>query len=303
VNKGTVVAILLGAATVLLVMVGTVWPVPSALAYAGAHSMLRSSSTAEAAVRNLGDDIRSQSWDKAYASLANKAQFTESEFVHDVTGEFPSLLTYSTISDCQVRPLRASDSEAEIDLKLHWATVVGISGRIFHLHVVRNGDKWEPEWPIVTEPTVPPQVIPVNYLRWDVIYRGPGDDWGAQDVEAPHVRIVDMHPLERADGVIILGELLNEDVVPAHVAVSATLISKSQTQIATEDSFDKISHLLLPKQVTPFLIRFPNLTLAQVGSIRMTPQSSSSNCRNQHRHPVLAWEVMNLEYAGTGTIA
>lgn len=273
-NKGTVVAILLGAATVLLVMVGTVWPVPSALAYAGAHSMLRSSSTAEAAVRNLGDDIRSQSWDKAYASLANKAQFTESEFVHDVTGEFPSLLTYSTISDCQVRPLRASDSEAEIDLKLHWATVVGISGRIFHLHVVRNGDKWEPEWPIVTEPTVPPQVIPVNYLRWDVIYRGPGDDWGAQDVEAPHVRIVDMHPLERADGVIILGELLNEDVVPAHVAVSATLISKSQTQIATEDSFDKISHLLLPKQVTPFLIRFPNLTLAQVGSIRMTPQST-----------------------------
>jgi len=274
VNKGTVVAILLGAATVLLVMVGTVWPVPSALAYAGAHSMLRSSSTAEAAVRNLGDDIRSQSWDKAYASLANKAQFTESEFVHDVTGEFPSLLTYSTISDCQVRPLRASDSEAEIDLKLHWATVVGISGRIFHLHVVRNGDKWEPEWPIVTEPTVPPQVIPVNYLRWDVIYRGPGDDWGAQDVEAPHVRIVDMHPLERADGVIILGELLNEDVVPAHVAVSATLISKSQTQIATEDSFDKISHLLLPKQVTPFLIRFPNLTLAQIGSIRMTPQST-----------------------------
>jgi hypothetical protein len=236
--------------------------------------MLRSPSTAEAAVRKLGDDIRSQSWDKAYASLANKAQFTESEFVHDVTGEFPSLLTYSTISDCQVRPLRASDSEAEIDLKLHWATVVGISGRIFHLHVVRNGDKWEPEWPIVTEPTVPPQVIPVNYLRWDVIYRGPGDDWGAQDVEAPHVRIVDMHPLERADGVIILGELLNEDVVPAHVAVSATLISKSQTQIATEDSFDKISHLLLPKQVTPFLIRFPNLTLAQIGSIRMTPQST-----------------------------
>jgi hypothetical protein len=42
------------------------------------------------------------------------------------------------------------------------------------LHVVRNGDRWEPEWPIVKEPIVPPQVIAVNYLRWDVIYRGPG---------------------------------------------------------------------------------------------------------------------------------
>jgi len=121
---------------------------------------------------------------------------------------------------------------------------------------------------------VPPQVIPVNYLRWDVIYRGPGDDWGAQDVEAPHVRIVDMHPVERADGVVILGELLNEDVVPAYVSVTATLLSKSQSPIATEDSFDKISHLLLPKQVTPFLIKFPNVALSEVGSIRMAPLSA-----------------------------
>ena len=273
-NKGLLLATCLGAATVVLVVVGTVWPAPSALAYAGAHSMLGSSSTAESAVRHLGDDIRAQAWDKAYASLANKAQFTESGFVHDLTGEYPSLLTYSTINDYEVRPLHATENDAAIDLKLHWTTVVGVSVRTYHLHVVKNGDQWETEWPIVTEPTVPPQVIPVNYLRWDVIYRGPGDDWGAQDVEAPHVRIVDMRPLERADGVVILGELLNEDVVPAHVSVSATLMSKSQSQIATEDSFDKISHLLLPKQVTPFLIRFPGVMLSQVGSIRMTPQST-----------------------------
>jgi hypothetical protein len=126
----------------------------------------------------------------------------------------------------------------------------------------------------VKQAAVPPQVIPVNYLRWDVIYRGPGDDWGAQDVDAPHVRIVDMHPLERAEGVVLVGELLNEDVVPAFVSVNGTLISKSQVPIATEGSFDKISHLLLPKQVTPFLIMFPNVTLSQVGSIRMTPQSA-----------------------------
>ena len=49
---------------------------------------------------------------------------------------------------------------------------------------------------------------------------------------------------------------------------------KDQSPIATEGSFDKISHLLLPKQVTPFLIRFPNVSLSDVGSIRMTPFSS-----------------------------
>jgi hypothetical protein len=107
-----------------------------------------------------------------------------------------------------------------------------------------------------------------------VIYRGAGDDWGAQDVEAPHIRIIDMHPVERADGVVILGEILNEDVVPAYVSVNATLISKSQAPIATEGSFDKISHLLLPKQVTPFFILFPNASLSDVGSVRMTPFST-----------------------------
>jgi hypothetical protein len=87
------------------------------------------------------------------------------------------------------------------------------------------------------------------------------------------VRIVDMHPIERAEGVVILGELLNEDAVPAYVSVSATLLSKNQLPLATEGSFDKISHLLLPKQVTPFLIMFPNVTLSDVSSIRMTPLS------------------------------
>jgi len=262
VNKGPLLAAVLAGATIAFVVVGTIWPVPSAAAYAGRGTLVRSSSTPEAAASNLGEEIRTQSWDKAYGSLANKAEFTEPEFIHSVIGAYPSLLTYSLVSNIETRPIHASDNEAQVDLKLHWATVVGSSARTFHLNVVKNGDQWKPEWPFV------------NYLRWDVIYRGPGDDWGAQDAEAPHVRIVDMHPIERADGVVILGELLNEDVVPAYVSVGATLLSKNQSPIATEDCFDKISHILLPKQTTPFLIKFPNVSLSQVGSIRMTPLST-----------------------------
>lgn len=273
-NKGPILAGLLVSATVALVVIGTLWPVPSAAAYAGGGSLLRSSSTPEEAAANLGDEIRAQSWDKAYASLANKAQFAEPEFVHDITGYYPSLRTYATLESFEVAPLHESADDAEIRVKMHWSTVVGANVSTRDLHVIRNGDHWEVEWPIIKEAIVPPQVIAVNYLRWDVIYRGPGDDWGIQDVEAPHVRIVDMHPVERTEGVVILGELLNEDVVPAYVSVTATLLSKSQSPIATEGSFDKISHLLLPKQVTPFLIEFPNVTLSQVGSVRMVPTSS-----------------------------
>lgn len=273
-NKGGLLAGTLAVATVLLVIVGTVWPAPSALLFTGGAGLSRSSSTPEAAVRNLGDDISAQAYQRAYDSLANKAQFTEEQFIGDLMGYYPNLRTYSNVDHAEVFPLHASDNDAEVRIKLYWATVVGAPVTTRDLHVIRNGNRWEVEWPISKKQVVPPQVIPVNYLRWDVIYRGAGDDWGAQDVESPHVRIIDMHPVQRADGLVILGELLNEDVVPAYVTVTATLLGKNQAPLATEGSFDKISHVLLPKQVTPFLIQFPGASLSDVQSVRMTPFST-----------------------------
>ena len=273
-KSGRLLAVILGAATVALIVIGTVRPIPSALAYAGGQGLLPSSSTPEQAVHNLAAEISLRQWGRAYGSLANKAEFTEQDFQHDLTGYYLSLRTYATLDRFQVRPLHATANDADVRLILYWSTVVGTSVSTRDLHVVRDGSRWDVDWPIVKKPDVPPQVIPVNYLRWDVIYPGPGDDWGEQNVEAPHVRIVDMHPVQRAEGVVILGELLNEDVVPAYVSVNATLLDREQHPIATAGSFDKISHILLPKQVTPFLIDFPNAQLSDVKSIRMTPFST-----------------------------
>ena len=124
-NNGRLLAVVLTAATVALVAIGTVWPIPSAAAYAGGASLIRSSSTPEAAVHNLGDAMRMRAWEKAYSSLANKAQFTEPQFVHDLTGFYPSLRTYATLESFEVQPLRASGSDADVQLKLHWSSVVG----------------------------------------------------------------------------------------------------------------------------------------------------------------------------------
>ncbi|MEO6909907.1 MAG: hypothetical protein ABI158_03160, partial [Edaphobacter sp.] len=76
-----------------------------------------------------------------------------------------------------------------------------------------------------------------------------------------------------AAGVVVMGELLNDDVVPAYVGVRATLVAKDGSVIDTEGAFDMISHTLLPKQVTPFSIQFQGIDLSKVGSIRMDPLS------------------------------
>jgi hypothetical protein len=275
--NGRLLAILIAVATVVLIVVGTLWPMQSALAMAGVESgddLLRPASSPQAAVENVADEIGREDWEKAYSNLANKSEFEESDFVRDLRGSYPSLRSHARLDSFDIRPLHASADEAQMRLNLRWSTVVGVFLDTRDLRVTRAGDRWAVVWPIVKEPRVPPQVIPVNYLRWDVIYRGAEDDWGAQDVESPHVRIVDMHPAERAGEVVVLGELLNEDVVPAFVTVKATLLAKNGAALATEDSFDKISHILLPRQVTPFLIEFHNMALSQVDSIRMQPSSS-----------------------------
>jgi hypothetical protein len=273
-KSGYMLALILIAATIALIVSGTLHPAAAALEYAGGEGPFSSSATPEAAVQNLADEIRLQQWNRAYENLANKSDFTEGQFFHDLTGYYPSLRSSATLESFAVFPLHASEDNADVRLELHWSDVLGPSISERNLHVIKDGGDWKVQWPLIKEPVVQAQVIPEDYLRWDVIYRGSGDDWGTQNVDSPHVSIVDMHPVQRAEGVVVLGELLNQDVVPAYVTVSATLISKDQSPIATESCFDKISHLLLPKQVTPFRINFPNRTLSDVGSIRMTPFSS-----------------------------
>src|SRR5438067_2213242 len=99
-----------------------------------------------------------------------------------------------------------------------------------------------------------------------------------KDVAAPNVRIISMNAVEHdtgngMKGVVIIGEIVNQDTVPAFVTVNATLIGKRGETLGDETSFDKVSHTLLPKEVSPFRIDFPGVKLADVKNVRMQPNS------------------------------
>jgi hypothetical protein len=289
---GVILGLALAVATVALIAIGTIWPNQSDSGVAEPNArVIISASSAQDAANDLLQQIARREWHSAYELLGNKGEFSEPEFKSDLTGEYGNLRSYAMLNQFDLQPLRASADQADIRAHLIWSSVVGTFEDSRDLHVIRDGRHWEVNWPIVKEARVPPQVIPVNYLRWDVIYRGPEDDWGAQDVEAPHVRIVAMHPMDRAGEVILMGEILNEDVVPAFVTVKASLVDSKGNALGTEDAFDKISHVLLPKQVSPFRIDFHNIRMSQVDSIRMQP---SSNLVPASADPVIGIESQKL---------
>ena len=88
-NSGRLIAIVITAATAVLVVVGTLWPIPSAVVNTtwGDASLLHASSTPEAAVQNLAHDIGRNDWKRAYSELGNKGEFTQSEFVSRSAGK------------------------------------------------------------------------------------------------------------------------------------------------------------------------------------------------------------------------
>jgi hypothetical protein len=230
-------------------------------------------SSPEGAVQSMFNSVKTHDWKSAYTYIAPSGNVDQSAFVRDLQGGNGGLLTYSQLENVSTRVLHESDNDATVRAELKYSTAVGAFYQTRDLNVMRDGGAWKVAWQVEKQVNVPPQVIPVNYLRWDIIYRGPGDDWGAQNAENPRVRILSMNPTEHDGGIIIMGEVENEDTVPAFVSVSAALVDKQGRDVAQESSFDKISHVLLPKEISPYRIDFPGLKLADMKSVRMKPES------------------------------
>ena len=232
------------------------------------HAMF-SAATPEDAVRALMSEIQSHDYQRAFASLDPASNTDLESFIQDVAGSDGSLRTYSSLQMADIAPLHATPDDALVRIRMNWSSAVGSLDDVRDVHVRREGSVWRVVWPKPAETRVPPQVVAVNYLRWEVIGRNASQTWGAQDVDSPKVRITSMNAISRPGRVVIVGEVENEDTVPAYLNVNATLLKADGSPLDQEGSFDLISHVLLPKQVSPYRIDFPGVRIDAVKSVRM----------------------------------
>jgi hypothetical protein len=227
-------------------------------------------STPEQALNNFLLDVQKRNWDRAFASIEKTSDsLTQQTFIQEWTGANGGLRSFSALEGFDSRPLHATDSEAQMRARLHWSTPVGPVDDVRDFHLAHRGDIWKVIWDEKPVPNVPAQIVPVNYLRWDLVSGNAADEWGSHNVDAPHVRIVSMNAVDSAEGAVVMGEVVNEDTIPAFVNVNATLVDGSGSAIDDESSFDKILHVLLPKQVSPYRIDFPHVSLSKVKNVRM----------------------------------
>ena len=183
----------------------------------------QAASTPDEAVRALMTDIQAHDWSHAYPRLDHRNNIHQDDFVREVAGTDGSLRTYSSLQAFDIWPIHADPHHATLRVRLNWSSALGSLDEVRDLSAVRDGAAWKVVWPKPNFPEVPLQVLPVNYLRWDVIGRR-SDDWGSAAVDPPCVLITSMNAVERPDGVVIVGEVENEDTVPAYLNINATLL-------------------------------------------------------------------------------
>ena len=306
------IAILIVAITVVLMFLGLSTGRSAGTVGVAAGTALpgfsASASTPEQALNNFLLDVQRRNWDRAFSSIERTSDtLNEQAFIQEWIGSNGGLRSFSSLERFDTRPLHATDSDAQMRVRLHWTTPVGPVENVRDFKLAHRGDSWRVIWDEAPKPNVPAQIVPVNYLRWDLVSGTAGQDWGSHSVDAPNVRIISMNAVDSAEGAVVMGEVVNEDTIPAFVNVNATLVDGSGSAIDDESSFDKILHVLLPKQVTPYRIDFPHVSLGKVKNVRMdvkatlVPASSDPviGVMNQkletdaQGHSILRGELMN----------
>jgi hypothetical protein len=137
----------------------------------------------------------------------------------------------------------------------------------------------------------------VNYPRWDLIRPDSAGPLANTKLGTPKVRILSQQVAQDADNVVVFGEVVNEDTQPAFVAVKGVLVGEGGKIVGDENSFDAISHQLLPQQKTPFRIDFAGVNRDAVKNIKLTLNSTVIPASGD---PVVQVKDAKLESAEAG---
>jgi hypothetical protein len=245
------------------------------------------------AMQHLLENVQRRNVDAAYTYVGNIQDVSLDSFNRQVAGSDGNLKSLAALNEFQVRTLKTSGNEATIRADLQWSTAVGAFNETRDLNTVKTKDGWKVIWPVEKEAKLAPQVVPVTFPRWDMV----GVENKDSDLPAPHVRVISQSVAQDADTFVIVGEVVNEDTVPAFVSVNATIVGANGNALGQENSFDNVVHSLLPKERTPFRIDFPSTNRDQVKNIRL---SVSSKALAASADPKVSVANARIETAGEG---
>ncbi len=176
---------------------------------------MQSANAPDQAVRLMFSQIKSHNLRRRLRSPRESGDVDKNAFIREFEGSYGSLLTYASLENFDVSPLHTGDQESSVRVRLHYSTAVGPLDDVRDLKVEKSGDTWKVFWPVEQrhQASATSDCGELPALGRDSARAG--DDWGVQNADTPQVRILSMNAIQRPDSVVLVGEVVNEDSVPA----------------------------------------------------------------------------------------
>lgn len=170
--------------------------------------------------------------------------------------------TYAKLDSIRTEIVERDGLHATVRVELDYVTALdGHRRTVTHRLVNRDG-----EWFI--EPNTPDLAIPpaqfVRRADVDFLSQGrrratTGTTAYADVIDRPEVVTTQARLVRFDQRWVVVGEIVNTDVDPADVTVTAQLLASDGRVLAQYDASQVIAHKLLPKESTPFLIEFEGI--------------------------------------------
>jgi hypothetical protein len=230
-------------------------------------NLSRQANTPEAVVAAYYDDLDFRRHEAAYARLDPQQRPPVEQFLLELSVRGGLLPSYAKLDHMRVEVVGQVDETVYVTAHTSWITALERYETTQEHRLARHDGRWVilPESADISTPPNPFVRRPGVSWRQQERRRVTTTTTGFADVQdRPKLEIRSARLVLHDGQLTVVGELVNSDVDPADVTVTAILFDADDVPISWYNAQTVIMHKLLPREMTPFRIDFEGVAGATV---------------------------------------
>ncbi len=185
------------------------------------------------------------------------------QYMLELSIEDGVLSSYAKLNSIDIDIVESEKSNHKVaKVTAHWITSLQGYSTTHEFELIKRSNGWNLIYEGVEKKTPPDQLINIP----DVVFHNQGrreanteQSFHEDILDRPLINILSARLVKKDNDYFVVGELQNVDNDPAFINVKAVLYDKYDNEIVSYNAKDEMSHVLYPKETTPFKVSFESV--------------------------------------------
>ena len=230
----------------------------SSLSY-GISIFIKQQESPVSIVQHYYDDLDFRRYSSAYNRLDPLTRPSLDQYLLQLSVVNGLVASYGKLNSVYVHIINSESNSVLIEADAQWVTALQSYPTTYYLTMVNRSGSWYIIPPPGSISTPPDQFLRRPTVAWHSEGRTrvtTGTTAFGDILDRPTLQILSARLVRVHENYSIVGEIINTDVNPADVTVTALLFDKNVNTLSTYNAQTGMVHKLLPKEVTPFRVDF-----------------------------------------------